>query len=125
MYDTVYYYFYKFFIKRQDKTPKFSAACATFLVIGFDVIAIYVFLEKILLVKFIKPLDNGYSNNRFFLMLIFIPFLILALLYFNKNRTDNIIKECDNNNVLYSFKHWIYFIIIAILPLLLIFFLLR
>lgn len=125
MYRLIFYFFYRYFLWRNDSSPKFGAICGIFLTIGIQFVMIYVLFQKLFGHNLLNPLSQHYSTNKFLNMLILIPFLYLTIIFFNKKRTDGIIDYFDNKQNVFSLLNWILFIILTTFPLGLIIFILQ
>jgi hypothetical protein len=117
MYRFIFYFFYRYFLYRNDNSPRFGAICGVFLTIGFHFLLLYVIIQKLVGHNLLNPLSENYSNNKFLSMLIFIPFLFLTISFFNKKRTDGIINYYDNKQNVFSLFSWALFIALTIIPL--------
>ena len=125
MYGLVFYFFYRYFLYRDDSSPRFGAICGTFLTIGFHVLLVYTIVQEIAGHKLLNPLSETYYRSKILNMLIVFPFLFLAIIFFNKKRIDRIIERYDDRVETFNFINWFIFIFITVVPLALIIFLLR
>lgn len=124
MYDLVFYFFYRYFVYREDRTPRFGAICGVLLTIGFHAILAYVIVQKIVGQNLMQPLSQSYYWSKVLNMLVILPFFILGVFFFNKKRVDNIIAKYEDKNV-FIFLNWLIFLLLTAGSLLLIIFLLK
>lgn len=123
MYNLVFYFFYKYFIFRNDRSPKFGAICGVLLIIGLHIILVYVLVQKIVGHNLMQPLSQTYYWSKLLNMLIILPFFIMGILFFNNRRVDKIITKFENRCV-FTFLNWTIFLVITLGALLSIIFLL-
>ena len=114
MYKLVFYFFYRYFLNRNDDSPRFGAICGIFLTIGLHIILTYVIVQKVVGYNLLNPLSQSYQWNKILNMLVILPFFILAILFFNKRRIDSIINEYDGKGNVFSFFNWTIFILLTI-----------
>ena len=114
MYKLIFYFFYRYFLYRNDDSPKFGAICGIFLTIGLHIILTYVIVQKIVGHNLLNPFSQTYYWNKILNMLVILPFFILAILFFRKRRIDNIINEYDGKEDVFSFFHWFIFILLTV-----------
>jgi Mn2+/Fe2+ NRAMP family transporter len=124
MYDLVFYFFYRYFVYREDRTPRFGAVCGILLTIGLHIILAYVIVQEIVGYNLVQALSQSYYWSKLLNTLIILPFFILGLLFFNKKRIDRIIAKYENKNV-FNFLNWLIFLILTIGPLFAIIYLLK
>jgi Mn2+/Fe2+ NRAMP family transporter len=124
MYDLIFYFFYRYFVYREDRTPKFGAICGILLTIGLHIILVYVIIQKIVGHNLLQPLSQSYYLSKALNMLVILPFFILGVMFFSKKRVDKIIAKYENKNV-FTIFNWIIFLTLTIGSILSIYFLLR
>ena len=119
MYKLIFYFFFRYFLYRNDDSPRFGAICDIFLTIGLHIILTYVIVQKIVGHNLLNPLGQTYHWSKILNMLLILPFFILAILFFRKRRVDNIINEYDGKENVFSVFNWIIFILLTVgsLPL--------
>ena len=125
MYRLIFYFFYRYFLNRNDRSPTFGAICGVFLAIGLQFILVYVLVQRFIGSNLLNPISETYAYSKLFSMLIAIPFLFLNFKFFHKRRTDDIINHFDNKENVFSVRNWILFVSLTILPLALIILLLK
>lgn len=125
MYGLVFYFFYRYFLYRNDSSPRFGAICGIILTIGLHIILAYVIVQKIIGHNLLNPLSQTYYWSKLLNMLVILPFFILALLFFSKKRVDKIINKYDDRENVFSFFNWVIFILLAAGPLILMIYLLK
>src|SRR5688572_23595993 len=99
MYDLVFYYFYRYFIYRKDRTPRFGAICGVLLTIGLHIILAYVIVQKIVGYNLMQPLSQSFYWSKILNMIVILPFFILGVFFFNKRRVGNIITKYEHKQV--------------------------
>jgi hypothetical protein len=125
MYELIFYFFYRYFLYRNDSSPRFGAICGTFLTIGLHIILAYTIVQKIIGHNLLNPLSETYYWNKILNMLVVLPFLFLGIMFFNKKRVDKIINKYDQKIKIFSLINWVIFISLTIAPFVLIIFLLK
>ena len=125
MYKLIFYFFNRYFLYRNDDSPRFGAICGIFLTIGLHIILTYVIVQKIVGNNLLNPLGQTYHWSKILNMLLILPFFILAILFFRKRRVDNIINEYDGKENVFSVFNWIIFILLTVGSLPLIIYLLK
>lgn len=124
MYGLIFYFFYRYFVNKGDRSPRFGAICAILLTIGLHIILAYVIVQKIAGHNLMQPISQSYYWSKVFNMLVILPFFLLGLIFFNKKRIDNIIAKYENKNA-FTFFNWILFLLMTIGSLLFIIFFLK
>jgi len=110
----IFYYFYRYFLYRNDESSKFGAVCGVFLIIGFHAILVFVVAQKLMGYNLLNSWSQSYYWNKALNMVVISPFLVLALLFFNKRRVDNIIQQYDNKENVFSIWNWAFFLILTL-----------
>lgn len=125
MYRIIFYFFYRYFIWRNDNSPRFGAICGVFLTIGMHIILLFVLIQKWAGQMFLSSFSESYALNKLYYMLIAVPFLLLTIQFFNKERTNKIIAAFENKDNAFSFLNWIIFLFAFLSPFVLLPILLR
>jgi hypothetical protein len=112
MYELMFYFFYKYFIFRNDRSPKFGAICGVLLIIGLHIILVYVLVQKFVGHNLMQPLSQTYYLSKILNMLVILPFFIIGVLFFNERRVDKIITKYENRRV-FTFWNWTIFLAIT------------
>lgn len=124
MYKLIFYFFYRYFVNKDDRSPKFGAACCVLVVIGLHILLAYAIIQRIVGHTLIEPLSKSYYWSKSLNMALILPFFVVGLFYFNKKRTDRLIGNYENKNV-FTFFNWAIFLIMTLGALLSIIFILR
>jgi hypothetical protein len=103
----IFYYFYRYFLYRNDDSPRFAAICGIFLTIGLHIILAYVIVQKLVGRILLNPMSSTYYWNKALNMLVILPFFILAIVFFNKRRVDGIIQEYESKQNIFSVWNWL------------------
>ena len=120
MYKLTFYFFYRYFLWRNDDSPKFGAICGLFLTIGLQIILLFVLIREWTGHELVQPFSQNYGTNKLLNMLFVIPFLFLFFKYINGKRTDEIVSMYDKRTNVFNVINCIVFIVAAVLPLVLI-----
>lgn len=124
MYGLVFYFFYRYFVYRQDRTPRFGAVCGILLTIGLHIILVFVIVQKIVKHNLLESLSQSYYWSKMLNMIVILPFFLLGVAFFYKKRADNIIAKYDDKRV-FTFVNWLIFLLLTIGDLLLIVYFLK
>ena len=125
MYKMIFYYFYRYFLYRNDDSPRFGAICGIFLTIGLHIILAYVIVQKLVGRILLNPMTSTYYWNKSLNMLVILPFFILAIVFFNKRRVDGIIQGYESKQNVFSVWNWLLFLLFTVGALLSLIFLLK
>jgi hypothetical protein len=119
MYGLVFYYYYRFFVWKNDDSPIFGAKCGLAITIGFQIFFLYAVIQKFHGSRLINPGD-GFFWSKWFYMILMIPFVYLITYLFNKTRVKAALDKYENSSNAFSLLNWVKFILLAIAPLVLI-----
>ena len=125
MYKMIFYYFYRYFLYRNDDSPRFGAICGIFLTIGLHINLAYVIVQKLVGRILLNPMSSTYYWNKALNMLVILPFFFLAIVFFNKCRVNGIIKEYESKQNVFSVWNWLLFLLFTVGALISIIFLLK
>jgi SNF family Na+-dependent transporter len=125
MYGLVFYFFYRHFLNKNDRSPRFGAICGIFLTIGLHIILAYVVIQEIVGQKLLNPLSQNYYWSKTLNMLVALPFFVLTIIFFKKERVDSIIDKYDKRSDTFNFINWLFFLCLTVVPLALIILLLQ
>jgi len=81
MYNLVFYFFYKYFVSKEDRSPKFGAICGVLLTIGLHIILAYVIVQKIVGHNLLQPLSQEYYWSKMLNMIVILPFFIMGVFF--------------------------------------------
>jgi hypothetical protein len=124
MYNLVFYFFYKYFVSKEDRSPKFGAICGVLLTIGLHIILAYVIVQRIVGHNLLQPLSQEYYWSKMLNMVVILPFFIMGVFFYNSKRVNSIIAKYENKSV-FTFFNWLVFLVVTLGALLSIIFLLR
>ncbi len=112
MYNFIFIFFYKYFQRLKDPIPRYRAILAVTTTIGFHVFCLVSILKYFLNIT-LPRFDERYLINKFYIIPFILVLVLLVYLYYNKNRTDEIIKSKKN---MFTIKNIFTIILIIILP---------
>lgn len=119
MYNFIFYFFYKYFEKTKDFSPRFSAICAT---AGAQFIHVFFLLSllKYLFQFDIPRFNESYGINKLYLSPFFIIWLIVVYFYYKRDRVNSILEERDKlSEKVFTFKRIATIILVIGVPLIL------
>lgn len=125
MYRLIFYFFYRYFTWRNDSSPKFGAICGVFLTIGMHCILLFVVIQKWAGRRLLPSFSDSYTLSKLYYMLVAVPFLLLTIQFFNKERSNRIIEAFENKANAFSFLNWTIFLLAFLSPFVLLPILLR
>lgn len=119
IYNFIYCYFYKFWEKRNND-GRIVASMHIFFTLLVHFFLLAEIIRGITGIKFnLMPRLGNYGESKTKYMLLCIPFLILIFMYYNRNRTTNLLKEYylqyGNDGKKNTIKILIYIIVPAII----------
>jgi hypothetical protein len=120
MYNFIFSFFYRYFNKRNDLTPRFSAALAVALTVFFH---LFLFANLITFFTDInlagKPFSQDYSINKLYLMPFGIVYVYSFVFFYNRKRAMAILSKYPTNYKWISVKNILLILLIMIMPFLL------
>jgi hypothetical protein len=120
MYNFIFSFFYWYFNKRNDITPRFSAALTVALTVFFHLFLfanIITFFTGINLAG--KPFSQDYSTNKLYLMPFGLVYVYSFVFFYNRKRTMAILSKYPTNYNWISVKNILLILLIMIVPFLL------
>lgn len=117
MYNFIFYFYYKYFKKRNDFDPIFSAKVGLTSTIAFHIFFLLVIFKYFLDVS-IPRFHESYAINKAYLIPVVILQLIIVLVIYNKKRTRRIIQQYELEEKIFSIKNILFIIFINVFPLL-------
>ena len=118
MYNFIFYFFYKYFEKTRDSTPKYRAILTVAVTIGFHlffIISIVKYVFDITIPRF----DESYFFNKLYMMPFALLLILFIYLYYNQNRINKILGHYNNEEKVFTFKNVATIIFVIIVPLIL------
>jgi hypothetical protein len=91
VYSFIFYFFYKYFERRKDSTPRYRAILSVATTIGFHLFCL-ISIAKYVLDVTIPKFNDEYLINKLYLMPFALLLILLVYLYYNKKRTEEIIE---------------------------------
>ncbi len=122
-YEFIFIFIYKFLKRVGADDVRDGAVTFSVFVMISNLLFVLVFLRHLELFDFSQSFNHDSSRSKYYYAPLIIGLMILCYVYLNKNRVSKIIKKYENASVL-TIINSLFFIVIAILPLIFLIYLL-